>query len=291
MSGRTRIGPLRIASPPTACIGRTQPRLLAPWTCNTRTSWSYGTCPVIPRPFPGATGATPSSDVFNEVRSKGEATVAIGAVSQSDSGLFSGRKYFRGTLKKLGTDTVRVLLDGVPTDLNTVHVGGTLAVAGDSADIEFWWLDDPESRFALKFSIQGSKAQVVRINRPVAQDALKGLAGSSCRSEVPGSSLSDSAELLPASKPALQLIANTLQAHPDWVVTIEGHTDNTGSDPHDLDLSRRRAEALKTDLTAQHHIAPARLSTAGYGSQRPIASNDTMEGRAHNRRVVITRRC
>jgi outer membrane protein OmpA-like peptidoglycan-associated protein len=218
--------------------------------------------------------------------------VAIGAVSQSDSGPFSGRKYFRGTLKKLGTDTVRVLLDGVPINLNTVHVGGTLTVAGDSADIEFWWLDDPESRFALKFSIQGSKAQVVRINRPVTQDALKGLASSSCRSEVPGIYfLTDSAQLLPASQPALQLIAATLQAHPGWVVTIEGHTDNTGSDQHNLDLSKRRAEALRAELTAKYQIAPARLGTAGYGSQRPIASNDTMDGRAHNRRVVITRRC
>lgn len=249
--------------------------------------------PGDPETFPGSTAAAPSSDVFDDIRTKSEAAVAIGAVSQADGpGILSGRKYFRGTLRKIGMEPVQVLLDGVPTTLNTVHVGGTLAVAGDSADVEFWWLDDPAVRFALRFSIQGSRSQIVRINRPVARDALHGLASTSCRSEVPGIYfLSDSAELLPASQPALQLIAATLQAHPDWIVTIEGHTDNTGSEQHNLDLSKRRAEALKAELTAKHHLAATRLGTSGYGSHRPVDTNDSMEGRAHNRRVVITRNC
>ncbi len=246
--------------------------------------------------IPGTTGPTPSADVFNEIRSRGEAAIVVGAVSKSDAkglgmlgGFFAGRKYFRGTVKKMGNEPVRVLVDGVPAMLNTIHVAGTLTVGEDRGDVEFWWLDDPATRFALKFTFQGSVAQVVRINRPhVQEDAL----AKGCRSELPGIYfLSDSAQLLPASEPAIQRMAAILKAHPDWSVTIEGHTDNTGSDQHNLDLSKRRAEALKTELVSKHGISPAKLSTAGYGRTRPIDTNDTLDGRAHNRRVELSRKC
>lgn len=255
--------------------------------------------PGDPETIPGATGPTPSVDVFTDIQTKGEAAVVIGAVSASDGrglgplgGFFAARKYFRGTVKKLGVEPVRVLLDGVPASLNAVHVGGTVSVASDSGDVAFWWLDDKDVRVALKFSFQGSLSQVVRIDRPKPEDPLRGLSTSACRSEVPGIYfLSDSAELLPASQPAIQRIAAVLTAHPDWIVTIEGHTDNTGSDQHNLDLSKRRAESLKSELSAKHGVAAARLQTTGYGRTRPVDTNDTMEGRAHNRRVEIARKC
>lgn len=253
--------------------------------------------PDDPETFPGATGPTPSADVFNEIRSKGEAAIVVGAVSKTDAqglgslgNFFAGRKYFRGSVKKLGNERVRVLVDGVPTMLDTVRVGGRLTVGEDHGDIEFWWLDDPAARFALKFTFQGSAGQVVRINRPSSPQEI--LAGKSCRSELPGIYfLSDSAQLLPASQSAIQHIVATLKAHPDWAITIEGHTDNTGSEQHNLDLSKRRAEALRTELITKHGIPPARLNAAGYGRSRPIDTNDTMEGRAHNRRVEVSRRC
>jgi len=246
--------------------------------------------------LPGTTAATPSLDVFNEVRNRGEAAIVVGAVSKSDTqglgslgGFFAGRKYFRGTLKKLGIEPVRVLVDGVPTLLNTMHAGGTVTVGDDRAEVEFWWLDDPATRFALKFKFQDTAAQVVRINRPGGQeDAL----AKTCRSELPGVYfLTDSAQLLLASEPAIQRIAAILKAHPEWTITIEGHTDRTGGDQHNLDLSKRRAEALKSELITKHGIVPSRLSTAGYGSTRPIDTNNTLDGRAHNRRVELLRKC
>jgi len=246
--------------------------------------------------IPGATGPTPSADVFNEIRNRGEAAIVVGAVSKSDAkglgslgGLFTGRKYFRGTVKKIGNEPVRVLLDGVPTMLTTLHVGGTLTVGEDRGDVEFWWMDDPATRFALKFTFQDSAAQVVRINRPhVQEDAL----AKGCRSELAGIYfLSDSAQLLPASEPTIQRMAAILKAHRDWTVTIEGHTDNTGTDQHNLDLSKRRAEALKNELVGKYGIPSASVSTAGYGHTRPIDTNDTIEGRAHNRRVEVSRHC
>jgi outer membrane protein OmpA-like peptidoglycan-associated protein len=256
-----------------------------------------------PETQPGSTGPTPSELVFNDIKTRGEAEVVIGTVSKSDGGfgalggLLAGRKYFRGSVKRVGTEGVRVIVDGVPATLQAVHVAGTVAVAGDSGDVEFWWLDDPAARFSLKFVFQGSVSQIVRIDRPVtspepARTLEQTLASKACRTEVPGVYfLTDSAELLPASEPAIKRIADVLKQQPDWRVTIEGHTDSTGGDAHNLDLSRRRADAMKTALVSRYGIPSARLQTAGYGRTRPVDTNDTMDGRAHNRRVELARNC
>ena len=71
---------------------------------------------------------------------------------------------------------------------------------------------------------------------------------------------------------------------------IEGHTDNIGSAPYNLDLSRRRAEAVKAALVAPYHVGAERLATAGYGSTHPKGPNDTIQGRALNRRVELVLR-
>ena len=70
-------------------------------------------------------------------------------------------------------------------------------------------------------------------------------------------------------------------------VRVEGHTDSRGSDEHNLDLSRRRAQSVMAYLTARG-IDAARIESEGYGETRPIATNDTSEGRASNRRVVFS---
>jgi outer membrane protein OmpA-like peptidoglycan-associated protein len=70
---------------------------------------------------------------------------------------------------------------------------------------------------------------------------------------------------------------------------VEGNTDNIGGDAYNLDLSKRRAAAVKEALVTQYHIAADRLSTNGFGASHPIETNDTLEGRARNRRVELTR--
>ena len=70
---------------------------------------------------------------------------------------------------------------------------------------------------------------------------------------------------------------------------IDGHTDGIGSDAANLDLSRRRAAAVKTALVKRYGIAADRLSTGGFGESQPKADNATPEGRALNRRVELTR--
>jgi OOP family OmpA-OmpF porin len=77
-----------------------------------------------------------------------------------------------------------------------------------------------------------------------------------------------------------------LQKNPDCQVMIEGHTDSVGSDAYNLELSQRRADAVR-DFLMQNGVKAAQITTRGYGKMSPVASNDTAAGRQQNRRVEI----
>jgi len=96
--------------------------------------------------------------------------------------------------------------------------------------------------------------------------------------------------LKPESAPVIQAIARGLETNPNLQLLIEGHTDAVGDAAQNLDLSRRRAEALKTVLVVQFRVDANRLTTAGLGATRPIDSNDTPKGRAQNRRVELVKK-
>ncbi|WP_373825410.1 OmpA family protein [Neisseria dentiae] len=96
----------------------------------------------------------------------------------------------------------------------------------------------------------------------------------------------NSASLSGNAMDALNKAAETLVQYPDTTLTVAGHTDNTGSDAINEPLSKRRAQAVASYLN-QRGVATSRLSTIGYGSRQPVASNATAEGRAKNRRVEI----
>lgn len=84
----------------------------------------------------------------------------------------------------------------------------------------------------------------------------------------------------------LQAIANAMKVHDDIDLVLEGHTDSRGSDTYNQDLSERRAAAVKAKLVRDYGIPANRISAVGYGESRPIASNETDEGRQRNRRVI-----
>ena len=100
----------------------------------------------------------------------------------------------------------------------------------------------------------------------------------------------DDATIQPESTPTLDEIARYLAANPDLSVVIVGHTDNQGTLPYNLDLSARRAAAVRDALVEGYSIASERLSHAGAGFLAPVATNTTEDGRALNRRVEIIAR-
>ena len=92
----------------------------------------------------------------------------------------------------------------------------------------------------------------------------------------------------PESEAVLKEIAQAMADRPDWKLTIVGYTDNIGGDKYNLDLSQRRSASVKRALVERYHVNGSHLSTAGYGDSSPIDTNDTLEGRARNRRVELT---
>ena len=92
--------------------------------------------------------------------------------------------------------------------------------------------------------------------------------------------------LKPEGKSELDHAAEALKAEPALKATIEGHTDSVGSDAYNMKLSERRANAARDYLVSQG-IDAGRITTQGFGESKPVASNDTEEGRAQNRRVEV----
>jgi len=97
----------------------------------------------------------------------------------------------------------------------------------------------------------------------------------------------DKAVIKPESRPTLEQIAKLLTGQPQLNVFIVGHTDNQGTHEYNLDLSKRRAEAIAAELVKTYRIAQPRLRTAGVGFLAPVGPNATEGGRALNRRVEL----
>ena len=97
----------------------------------------------------------------------------------------------------------------------------------------------------------------------------------------------DSAALTSASDQTLAQMAALLQGKPDLKVYIVGHTDNAGGLAHNQALSQQRAEAVVKALASRHGVATTRMAAKGLASYAPVASNDSEDGRARNRRVEL----
>ncbi len=222
--------------------------------------------------------------------------------------------YYRGNFRRVEATTISlpVLLNGERVDLPVVHAQGTFTASGhDPLQIQYWWLDSATWPLALKNSFAYGKKvmteQVTRIDLPQ-QDADGSAAGGggqggagsharstladqlrkSCHVQLSGIYFNTgSARLLEESQPALKIIAGVIAHSKEPAFTIEGHTDNVGTAEFNQDLSQRRAAAVRQALTSQFGVAPGRLLTKGFGFTRPLESNDTVAGRARNRRVEL----
>lgn len=94
------------------------------------------------------------------------------------------------------------------------------------------------------------------------------------------------ADLQAQAQANLAELAKILEKYPDTNILIEGHTDSTGSEDHNLELSKRRAQSVANYLVGSQ-VSAARMSMQGWGEDHPVATNDTDAGRQANRRVEL----
>ena len=194
-----------------------------------------------------------------------------------------------------------VLVNGQRVELPAMRVTGKLTYNGNTRPWEFLLLDHQRLPLTLRFAVGGvnqgfpfvpeTTREIVRIDFPSSERTVEEGLANDCRVEVPGLYFDFNRATIDAqSAPTIQSIADLLRRQ-TWNVTIEGHTDNVGTDAYNQDLSERRAAAVKSSLTRDYGIAAARLASAGFGLKRPRETNDTIAGRARNRRVELVRDC
>lgn len=162
----------------------------------------------------------------------------------------------------------------------------TLKVAKDGKEI--WTQVDTAWGKGYQLTIVEKKAmtQEVTASAELFQSGLKATG----HVEVPGLYFdTGKSELKPESDAALAEIAKLLKADPALKVYVVGHTDNVASLDLNMKLSQARAEAVAQALVSKHGIAAARLVGRGAGPLAPVASNDTEDGRAKNRRVELVK--
>lgn len=249
--------------------------------------------------YPGSTALGVSSLVLSELKAAGSADVSVmpaGVTGMLGSaiGAFLGGEddemsLVSGTLTRVGPVNVPVVVNDEPMLLPGIHARARF----EDEEAEFVFLDDSRNPLALRWKLAGEALQVIKISFPAATPAAQVMADelrTEGRTEVHGIYFDfGSAVLRAESEAALKQIADTLGANREWRVRLEGHTDSIGTAERNQALSQARAAAVRTALVSRFGIAADRLSTAGHGATRPKAPNDTLVGRARNRRVELVR--
>jgi outer membrane protein OmpA-like peptidoglycan-associated protein len=239
----------------------------------------------------GTTALGPSLGVTRDLVQKGTAAYSFR--------LWAGRDTISGTLRRSASSPVKfpVLVNGKRVELDAIPATGEMALGSAKRPFETVILNHPRYPISLRIAYGPRDAgfpfkpefvrEVVRIDFPVPRPPIADALSGECRVELTGLYFDfNQATLQPQSERALQEIASALRSARRRF-SIEGHTDNIGSDRYNDDLSARRAAAVKTALVRDHGIDQASLSTVGHGERRPIESNDTLSGRARNRRVEL----
>jgi len=282
-----------------------------------------------PETIPNTTALGVSASVLNDLKSKGEAQFSyaaiglkgalgnlIGGLNSMTGGMQNAPGGAGGTQSKDADDAMKelaalgketctlkrvdnvthafpVLVNGQRTTLPAIRA---TCKSDDDVNAEFYFLDDPGNPLSLTWKLGSSdRLQVIKIDyvpdtpAAPAQDLEQKLAKNE-KVQIYGIYFDfASAKIKPESKPTLDEIAAVMKAHPDWKLRVDGHTDNVGGDAFNLELSRRRAASVKATLVEDYAIAPERLDTEGHGAAVPVETNSTMEGRARNRRVELSR--
>jgi outer membrane protein OmpA-like peptidoglycan-associated protein len=263
----------------------------------------------IPSTFHGVSRLRLSSKSFDEVKSQGKTSFRY--LYFRDYGEAKLPAYVGGSLARVEPQDVSypMIVNDQRVNLPAIHLAGIFEVVGKNpfakkdrpmhSEADIYVIDDPLDPLVLLLKIkdpkwsQGKfKIEVIKISYKTPQpvNLVEKQLTEQKRAVTYGIYFDFNQDTIkPESEPVLKEIVQAMTDNPDWKLTVEGNTDNVGGDAYNLDLSKRRAAAVKEALVSRYQIAPDRLSTNGFGASHPVETNDTLEGRARNRRVELTR--
>ncbi len=200
-------------------------------------------------------------------------------------------------------DGSRLWIDGTQViDNDGVHGFGPRAarvpLTAGPHDMRLWYFQGPPTEIGLQLRVQPPGAAAFKIFSladfagPMAE-ALKTLKAEATpdgiRVRLDAALLFDTAkwDLKPKAQQAIKNLSQVIAAYPAALIRVVGFTDSVGGDDYNLDLSRSRATSVKDALVALNPPTGVTFETEGLGKAKPVASNDTPEGRALNRRVEV----
>jgi len=263
-------------------------RLLTPDRYNARTL-VLGYSHKMPLIIENTTTLGTSASILEELRTTGRAS----SVLMYNEAMATMAGEFTLAERRVN---IPVVVEGDLIEVPAVHAIGNFGSGNKRAAGDFYFLDNKNNPLLLQYSVQftGEKTprteKIVRVQAGASERAKMEQALRTLRTyDLYGIHFDfDKATIRRDSVPVLNDIAVTLKNNPLWTLEITGHTDSIGEPGYNDQLSERRAESVKADLV-RRGVAANRLSTDGVGAAEPKASNKTLQGRAINRRVELTR--
>ncbi len=260
--------------------------------------------PRLPDIIPQTTNFSMSQKSLQELKSNGKVTLTYKDFKQIAGRMVPVPQTAEFSRVEAGDVTYPVILNGQPTNLPVIHARGHFHFSGEDKikklysdpsffdeDGEMFVVDDPANPMMLLWAMGPVfQVRVVSITYPVDKPQIEQQLAKEKKAVIYGIYFDfNQATIKKESQPVLKEIAEAMKNNPDWVLTVNGYTDNIGGDAYNLDLSKRRAAAVKKALVDQYDIAAERLSSGGLGASGFVDTNETLEGRARNRRVELIR--
>ena len=243
----------------------------------------------MPNLIPGTTSLGISARVLSELRSNGTARLTLIYSPKLDT--------IECNLTRISSSVVmRLIVEDRIVEIPALHARAECGAGARTGSGEFYFANDLSQPLLVESVINFSwekRPRTERITRvidglglhPDMEQSLKTIG----QYDAYGLRFDfDSAVLRPESLQLVREIADMLQANKDWQIQIVGHTDSTGGPVYNLGLSDKRAEAVRSALVG-HGVASGRLRSEGRGETQSKADNDSLAGRAINRRVEFRR--